>query len=267
MVLRHGHCWSCSSGTTHKPPRVSTGGAGAVGSQGAAGQPWTGDQPPRVSAARRARESQRATVRQPPGRDPPRPGTAIGGHGAQSGVDVERRGDRCRIRPRRRHCLAVTVAVCGARTRLSEGGNREAIVAKCALRIVMLTIGVNDDADRPFAFPALLRSVTRRSSLTVGGNRPATRDSSCDSSRKMWVVSVHRTLDTRTVPTAGAFGDWPEHWATSHPTAPNVRGSPQVVFPQMTWGRCRFSARSAGLICGGDDCPAAARPCQGETSR
>jgi hypothetical protein len=37
-----------------------------------------------------------------------------------------------------------------------------------------------------------------------------------------------------------AFGGRPEHWATSHPTTPIVRGSPQVVFPQMTWGRCLF---------------------------
>ncbi len=39
-----------------------------------------------------------------------------------------------------------------------------------------------------------------------------------------------------------ALGGWPEHWATSHPTTPFVRGSPQAVFPQMAWGRCLFGA-------------------------
>ena len=154
-VLRHGHCWSCSPRTTHKPPRVSTGGAGTVGSQCVAGQPWTGDQPPRVSSARRAPESQRAKVRQPPGGDPPRPGAALGGHGAQPRVDVERRGDHRRIRPRRRPGIDLehggNAIVCAARTKLSDIGNRPAIIAKSAPFIVTVTIGVNGDAGRPFA--------------------------------------------------------------------------------------------------------------------
>ena len=41
-------------------------------------------------------------------------------------------------------------------------------------------------------------------------------------------------------PLLAALGGRPQHWATSHPTTPIVRGSPQVVYPQATWGRCHF---------------------------
>ena len=44
-------------------------------------------------------------------------------------LDVERRGDRCGIRPRRRPVVAAS-GVAPARTQLSDNGNRAAIVAK-----------------------------------------------------------------------------------------------------------------------------------------
>ncbi|MEY2401319.1 MAG: hypothetical protein QOJ08_1430 [Ilumatobacteraceae bacterium] len=193
-VLRHGHCWSCSPGSTHKPPRVSAGRAGTVGAQCVAGQPWTGDQPPGVGSSCRARETQRTTLRQPSGGDPPRPGPELSGHGAQSRVDAERRCGRRGIHPRQRPVVT--------------------------------------------APPGDAAAGIRWSRFTLCGNDGATRGFWRESSAKMSGQYVHRHWTCVQYGLPVALGGWPEHWAPSHPTTPFVRGSPQVVFPQMAWGRC-----------------------------
>ena len=86
---------------------------------------------------------------------------------------------------------------CAARTQLSDIGNRTAIVTKCPLRMVTLTIGVNVDADRPFAPQILPRSVTPRSLATQRGNSPATRDSWRQNSSKNVVARLYTGRWTR----------------------------------------------------------------------
>lgn len=102
------------------------------------------------------------------------------------------------------------------------------------------TIVANAAAGRPSP-PHLLTSLA---DITRCGNCIATTVYSCDSCPQIRPRPVHQTLDTRTVRHCQRLRAWPEHWATSHPTALNVRSSPQVVFPQTTWGRCLFRARS-----------------------
>ena len=70
------------------------------------------------------------------------------------------------------------------RTQSSDIGNRAAIVAKCPLGMVTVTIGVNDDADRPFVSQIQPRSVTPRSIATERVKDPATRGSSRHNSSK-----------------------------------------------------------------------------------
>ena len=101
-VLPYGHRWSCSPGSTHKPPRVSAGRAGADGPQRSAHQPWAGHQPPRTGSACRARRSQRAPMRQPPRGNSQSSRAAVGRDGAQPWMDAERRGRRRRVHPHRR---------------------------------------------------------------------------------------------------------------------------------------------------------------------
>jgi hypothetical protein len=134
-VVRHGHCWSCSPGSTHKPPRVSAGGAGTVGPQCVVGEPWTGDQPPRAITPCRTCQSERAALRQPAGGDTPHPGSDVGGHGPQPRVDAQRRGNRRRVRPRRRRVV---------------NGRPSTVSPLSVSQRSLLTLGSNSPASRGF---------------------------------------------------------------------------------------------------------------------